>query len=869
MRKYILALVAVFATFMISACGGGGSSVDTTTAGTPAVPSNAVDLVEAGAISYSTATTEGVTALAATEQNFSVQVWYRKNLNDNYLVKVYTDNIIIKGCTIIPGSVVYTPNPVVMDKNTNSIAQLTITGKVEAVCTNETDYTLTGKTTVQLGDTVTEEVLSVSSGDVNNPTNPDSPTNPTTEYILTNPSTPITVNYNNEIKDISAYVVDANGVGVSGQTVSIQALNGVMYGSIISAATVQSDASGKVSFVYQAPSDVQAVDGNITTIDLLMTSDGIEQRQTIKIVFNTIDQNLTKPIVVIDNQYKDINLTSNSQSVTMEVRVFEEGTNTPYTEGVVKVKLPSKVLDGVDVGTFSEYSADVGSDGIAAFTYTGPRDLWELVNNGDENSTFQFYHEDNSIQNESITVHYEPAGSYQPTQYILSVTSSDGNNTMNLNSQKSFVVELKDDQGNLIDSDMITELNITTENTQIGILVDETTGNEQTKLTYSDADAVNPKSFHVKTSTLSGIVPIEVKITFTDANGNVQTLEKVVNVVVFSGPPTAMSIVYAGVEHNETIAKFIEKFVVTVTDAYSNPVNTRPYISTGAMVEYAVDGSSANADRTTTSPRLWHGNNDSHAELHSNGVGEQPQLNASEANVFQYVDLNNDKVVVFGAGYVYESLGKWDIENRINGQELLLKDNYFGSSRDDLFYAVGHNNRQDLCSNDGREYVGNMRSNTYQLDESGHAFIEFEYDYHLTGKDIMVWVNLLGFQADNGEDGRIGEAQKHTLRGTGFVSYESYTIASGEQNVTVAFNIHHKDVSEWYRNGHFATAFEPTACTIEEIVDSSNHHDARDCNNTVGYIVLNVSNNTTDDCTIKLKDESIAVSSEFDGVTYP
>jgi predicted small lipoprotein YifL len=681
------------------------------------------------------------------------------------------------------------------------------------------------------------------------------------EYNLTNETTPVVVNYDNEVKNISVYVIDANGVGVPDQNVSIQTVSDVKYGAIISASTVQTDVSGKASFVYEAPADVKAVDGNTTTVDLFMTSNGVTSSKTVEITFNKIEQNVTKPIVVVDNQYKDINLTNSSQSVIMEVRVFEEGTNAPYTQGTVKVKLPAKVIDGVDVGTFAEYNATVGSNGIASFAYTGPQDLASLVDSGDMNSTFVFYHVDNPTQNAPITVHYEPSNDYQSAEYVLTM---DGNNTMGLVSEKSFTVYLKNGDA-LVESNNILELNITSMNMPVGGLVDPTTRSVVEALTYSSSDANNSQPFYVQTNTLSGLLPIEVSVRFTDGN-DVKTLTTISNIVVFSGPPTALSISYVGVEHNATIGKFIEKFAVTATDAYNNPVNTQPYIAAGAMVEYAVDGSSADGNRSTTSPRLWHGAFDSHADLTTTG-GDQAILKAG-SDVFKYIDLANDKVVLFGAGYVYEALGKWDIDSKTSNAELLLKDSYFGSDRSDLYFAVGHNNRQDLCSADGRQYVGNMRSSTYQLDSSGHALIEFEYDYHLTGKDVMVWVNLTGFQADDNSTGRIGEAQKHTLRGTGFVSYESYTIPAGG-NAQVTFYVHHKDIPEWYRNGHFATAFEPTSCTVDSIQDSSNVHDARDCANEVGYLIVNVSNSTTEDCTIKLKDESIAVSPEFSGVTYP
>jgi hypothetical protein len=223
--------------------------------------------------------------------------------------------------------------------------------------------------------------------------------------------------------------------------------------------------------------------------------------------------------------------------------------------------------------------------------------------------------------------------------------------------------------------------------------------------------------------------------------------------------------------------------------------------------------------------------------------------------------------VVFGSSFVYEALGKWDIIESGSENILDLKDDYSGSDRTGLFFAVGHNNRQDLCKTDGTEYVGTMKANNYQLDDNGHALIEFEYDYHLTGKDIMVWVNLTGFQADNGKTGRIGEAKKHTLRGNGFSSPEAYTVTGLDTTgVNLRFTVQHENAPEWYRNGHFAFAVDGK-CKVENIMDGSNGHDARDCNNIIGYIDLNVTNPSADDCTISLK--NIAVSNEFNGVTYP
>lgn len=686
------------------------------------------------------------------------------------------------------------------------------------------------------------------------------------DYNLTNVTTPVIVNYNDELKTISVDVVDQNGIGIAGQSVSISVVQGVEFGSIIGGSTINSDASGHAIFTYKAPADVASVDGNTSILTLSLISNGITITENVILNFQKVDLNVSVPVVIIANTYKEINLTSNGQSAEIQVQVFEKATNVPYTQGNVKVSLPQNVLDGVDVGHFTTYTVAVNSSGIATFNYVGPLDLQTLVNSGESNATFSFFHEDNPTNKESVTVIYDLTDNYIPANYLLTTTSSDGNQTMGLQLLKTFTLYLKDDQGTLIDDADITQITITSKNTLIGKLVDASNaGSLETTLTLVGAGAVNSRSFPIQTFTLSGLLPIEITVDFTDGNGNPDSITTIMNVVVFSGPPTALSISYAGVEQNTTLAKYTEKFVLTVTDAYNNPVNTRPYVAVGAMVEYAVDGSSQTGTRTQTSPRLWHGLSDSYGDINTIG-GNKAQFE-TVSNIFTWVDFNNDKLVLFGAGFVYEALGKWDILDSGSANILDLQDDYNGSDRTGLYYAVGHNNRQDLCSNDGRQYVGNMKATNYQLDETGHALIDFEYDYHLTGKDIMVWVNLTGFQADNNTTGRIGEAQKHTLRGAGFASPEEYTVPFGATNVSLHFTVYHKNAPETYRNGHFGFATSGT-CSLDGILDWSNMHDARDCNNTLGYVDLNVSNPSTGDCTITIIDDSIGVSSEFTGVSF-
>ena len=842
MRQNIFSVLVLALLFMLSGCGS-NSKPDAV---------NSVPAKPAAAEMQKTKIEQD-----ASGKNFTLSLPITKKLDSSYLVELKGYDLHVDGCTM-SATPNYSPAVLTLNGGEDSVKILNIKGTFDQNCTIK-GYTFSASQTVKK-DGKTDTKTFSSTFDYSNP---DEGGN--TQYILTNATSPLVVNYDNELKTISVDVIDKNGVGIKDKEVSITAVSGVEYGAIMSDSIIKTDVSGHAIFTYKAPADVSAVNGQSTDVTLAMVDNGVRITKKVTIMFQNVDLNVSVPIVVITNNSKNITLDTSSQTVQMEVQVLEKGTNTPYTKGNVKVSLPDSVLNGTDVGHFTEYTVPVSNNGIATFNYTGPQDLKGLVDSGEKGTSFAFHHEDNPTYKQSIHVTYDVTNNYQPANYILSTSSSDGNQTMGLQAMKSFTLYLKDDQGNLVDNAKINQIKIESKNTLIGELVDVTNnGANVPVLTLSGTDAVNSKSFPVQTYTLSGLLPIEITVDFEDSNGDPQILTINMNVVVFSGPPTAMSISYAGVEQNSTTAKYIEKFAVTVTDAYNNPVNTKPYIATGAMVEYAVDGSSGTDTRSTTSPRLWHGANDAHGEL--KGIGGNKAQFETAADVFKYVDFSNDKLVVFGSGYVYEALGKWDIRDSGSENILELKDDYNGSDRSGLFFAVGHNNRQDLCKTDGTEYVGTMKASNYQLDNDGHALIEFEYDYHLTGKDIMVWVNLTGYQADNNTTGRIGEAKKHTLRGNGLFSKESYNVTAGSKGVALHFNIQHENAPEWYRNGHFAFAYK--GCKVENIINSSNLHDARVCDNSArAYVDLNVSNPFGSDCTISLVD--IAVSSEFNGVTYP
>jgi hypothetical protein len=716
------------------------------------------------------------------------------------------------------------------------------------------------------------------------------------DYKFINPTTPIEIVESNTTYELKVQLIQ-NTFPVSGKTVNLRAFTNPkdIYGKFESMSTL-TDGEGYAIFKYKAPDDITAVNGRWITIEAVLKDDRpvdenttrVDLIQRFMLHFNKTNATIVSalPFVVIPNDTKVVELTENSQEVIINVNVFEGETNAPYSQGNVKVALPAKIVDGVDVGSFESYSMPI-VNGKAQFKYKGPKNLNTLKKSGDNGSTFQFYHEEDPSSKKSMSVVYNPKteNAYIPTNYTLDVLSENGVFTMGIpDIEKTFTIILKDDKGDNVDKSKIKSTKIISQNIFVGNIM-----LEGKKVVGILSKGQNPITFNVKSNRVSGLVPITIDMNFVDANGVERNISKNINVTVFSGPPTALSISYVGVEHDPDRAKFIEKFAITATDMYGNRVNRTPTISTGAIVGYAVDGSSPTNDSTASSnKRLYFAKYDVNEQ---GNITPKTGTTKSIFNVindgserFQYVDEFNDKLVLFGEGYKYEALGKWDFD-KLDNYSLELKDDYFGIQRDKLFYAIGHNKRQDPCSSDGREYVGfaTVDSNTSKLDSEGTASISFKYDYDLTGKDIILWVNLSGYQADTNTTTRIGEAQKHTLRGKGLYAEPStgYTLKAGTSGYG-SFKIWHNDIPERYKNSHFSWGVADGSNCKATIIDSTNDEykviydengtfksstwirkrDNRECvNGGSAFITFYLEAGLEDDCTFNI--DRILPSGEF------
>jgi hypothetical protein len=674
-------------------------------------------------------------------------------------------------------------------------------------------------------------------------------------YRFANPSN-IIVTSGRQKRNITVQLVDAYGVGVAGAEIRIKTLP-ARYGFITPSA-IATDVAGMATFAYTAPADIAPLIGQRTQVTFLHFDGNTTTPLTASatILFDNaavdVDQNTTLPIVVLPQDKRQITLTSNSESVEIAVKVFKDGA--PYSGGSVKVALPPKVFSGTDVGQFNAYEVEPNAQGVATFNYTGPSNLQALLNQNDTGSTFRFYHIENSQAQQEMQVQYtQPANTNVTLNYYLSM-ATDGEYSMGIpNKQKQFTVTLKaqDGSGNdqAITSETITKITVKTANGTIAKLLDT---NDQLVDEMELAVANHGGSFTLQSKTLSGLVPLEVSMEFTDANGKTHKvggdfppLTTIVNVRVFSGPPSAISISYVSTTRDADRAKYIETFAISVTDEYGNKVNTHPNISVGAIAGYTVDGMEAQNIETNETHRLFYGRDDIGAG-NANGEIAAPDANhktsfqdatAARNNVFRYVNAegaNTDKLVVFGERKNYEAMGKWDIQSLSANNVINLVDDYYGVQRSGLYYAVGHNYYQDQCRQDGREWIGSTDADSYQIDDEGTVTVRYAYDYHLAGKDVLIWANLDGIQPDTGKKTRIGEVLKHALRTTGLIPEPSggYSLPKGGHGFGT-FIIWHENAPERYRNAHFGYAIKAGSTCTYRLVADSNRFDARTCSNKV------------------------------------
>ena len=639
---------------------------------------------------------------------------------------------------------------------------------------------------------------------------------------------------------------------------------------VMSPAEAEISTNGIATFTFTAPDPLVNIANQTFTFTSGVVSDTVEVTYIPK---PDVDNPVADSLIILNGD--EINITKNSEVVTIRTRIFGADNN-PFDGGNVKIQYPTEASQGVDVGSFSALTVEC-VNGIADFIYNAPSNLA-----GRENEApldFTFYHDSPGSASDAVAIRMTPdQDQLVLINYELNMAAADGNNTMGLEQGKTFTVAVTDEDGNELPSD--ANYTITNMNPLIADITD-TQGNAA-PLSITGINA----NFSVTSQKKSGVLPVKVSVDFVDANNQAQTLEKIFNIIIYSGPPTAMSISYVGTDQDDAHAQFIEIFSIKLTDKYNNPVNTSPMIHVGAIAGYAKDATvypaietavQATRDGTYTAiPAASHFNNSglyngnlialrNDADI-SNYSVTQSQVVIGNTMDYDTTNVNtfNNVFVSFGDGYVYQKSGKWDIDSIDIATDTLILDEKYDSASNgfDMGFAIGNNFRQDTCRF-GEEWVLTTESDdgTFRVDSAGYARVRMPYDYYLTGKDVVVYTNLVGdVLGATDETVRVGEAKTVTLRGHElFPDPISYSIGAGASNEDFTFGWRLKDTEEWYRNGNFGapdwqTSGDGVSCSYAAV------NDYRNCEleDGIAYITFTCSNSAAEAGSITMGDNAVA-----------
>ena len=501
------------------------------------------------------------------------------------------------------------------------------------------------------------------------------------------------------------------------------------------------------------------------------------------------DLNATDAISVI-LPISSAKLTKNSDSFNITVKAIDSK-NRPYSSGNIEIIFPNDVRNGRDVGYFDDITLPLDNNttkqGEVTFVYHAPADL--SINTS--NIVFGFFHDSNPANVLTFIMTIEPIAN-QPVNNKYTIDTGIGTNvTMLPEDEKSVNYVVVDENGVAVADDKITSISVITLNPNIATLHEGLTNGNTVSF------STNNVSLSVISKTRSGIVPLLVSASFKDRNDIDQDITKQFNILVLSGPPSALSISYESTKDKADIpAGFTENWIIKVTDKYNNVVNTNPSVSMGLISGYALDSASSGVG----------GAANNYLYFTTGGTLSKTSNHFTAATgVFSSVDAATDTLVTFGAGYTYPASGKWDFTKN-NATTLDLIDTYDGNNTTNLGFAVGHNYRQDPR---GGEAIATVKpkDDNFLLNASGYMTLEISYDYYLTGKDVVLWVNLIGKDLKNGITTKIGEAKKITLRAHGLEDDTIKTTANS-LNEDYTFQLKIKNSPSLYRDANFGVKYE-------------------------------------------------------------
>lgn len=600
--------------------------------------------------------------------------------------------------------------------------------------------------------------------------------------------------------------------------------------------------NGVAEFTFYGPKSLSNFPD--TTYEFRVEDEAVDTNATLTILYRP---NKPEVGIVSFDENSSYVATINGESIKLNVKV-SNAQGSPMADGVVRAIYPTE-WSKTDVGVLLNDVVKV-EGGRATFEFRAPNDMnrtnYYLSQNSEGNFTkWYFSYNDTPADEKYITIEYRPiADQVVITNYEMEFQSIDiSSNIFPIESQYTFTVKLLDQDKNLVDSSKVSNISVQLKSSLLGILQ-----KDNTTTLSADINNSNSFSFVLKSGTKSGTVPVIATITYRDNNGNTQTMTKAYSVIVQSGPATAMSINLINTEASEEYAGFKSRYEVKVIDRYGNSINTTPTFSTGIIAGYA--GFSA---QTPSNARFSHANGE-YGKINKETNELNVTNNSFDTNV---IELGNDTLVTFAQGYSYNVSGNFDFEVQDANRVKLSEELALGQDETNVSYALGHNYRQIIGTANEAVARAVSEDGNYTINSEGRAIIDLYYDPYLVGKDVILWINLVGdkvYSDTNSSSGHFGEAKVLTLLGKGIsVSNEVMSIPKSGSAVTSIYYVTIEQSVEDYRHGRFRYNTDikgEVDCNVSDSMNGSTTSNAIYLNDTA-FIratcqVINIDKNSTD-----------------------
>ena len=365
-------------------------------------------------------------------------------------------------------------------------------------------------------------------------------------------------------------------------------------------------------------------------------------------------------------------------------------------------------INSTDYGTFIPAGPiTTDASGRATVLYRAPDSINGL---SERNITFSI--EDKASLTKELVIDYDQ-GTGPGIRYEITLKTPNSLAVDQLE-QVTVVIHEYGDVTKTIDDDNVHEVNMTTRFSNI-----LTFGGNQNTYRYASSGT---KAVDVQTHTLSGTGIIDINASIYNGDQNV-TLHGSFPVVVLSGPVAAMSLFYAYTSEDKDLGIYKNTYTIHAVDKYNNPAQAGI-----ALHPSIINGAKVVKSRLTT------------GTIHQ-GDPQKDTFTDSVADTFATVSEDDHLAIVPNPiRNSKDYLGNWSFDS-VDANQLVLSENYFGATENNLSYVIGNANRYidgrgiavvDIKDKDGKGFV---------TDENGNVQFEVTFDPILAGHTVTISAN--------------------------------------------------------------------------------------------------------------------------------